>query len=146
MRTATTICLLVLTTGAFAAEDSAGIRAVLQEFNKALRQPESQALHKFFTAAADYRDACRKASGRAQIVSLLGAGRGVWSERTAPALEEQDIRMIGQSAALVDAAVVQYGSTIGKSMVPVILLLEREGEEWKISSWRTSACAPSPGP
>jgi hypothetical protein len=140
MTTATTICLIAFATGAFPADNSAGIRAVLQQFNKALRQPEAQALQKFFTPAADYRDLSRNVTGSHTIASLLSSGQRVWSERTPPAVEEHGIRMIGQSAALVDAYVIQYGSTVVKSMVPVVLLLENDGGAWRISSWRTSNC------
>src|SRR5687768_7317373 len=55
----------------------------------------------------------------------------IWSERTPPVLQEQAIKMIGVSAALVDAQIVQYGSTIVKSSVPVVLVLENEGGAWK---------------
>ena len=146
MSTATTICLLAFATGAFAADNSVDIRAVLQEFNKALRQPEAQTLQKFFTSAADYHDVSRKVTGADAIASLLSTGQGVWSERTPPALQEHGMRMIGQSAALVDAYVVQYGSTVVKSMVPILLVLENEGGVWKISSWRTSDCTLPPQP
>jgi hypothetical protein len=146
MRTTWTICLFALTTGAFAADNPAAIREVLREFNKALRQPEARAMQKFFTSSADYGDLSSKVTGRDAIASLLSAGQGVWSERTPPALQEHGMRMIGQSAALVDAYVVQYGSTVVKSMVPVVLVLENEGGVWKISSWRASACTLPPQP
>jgi hypothetical protein len=110
-------------------------RSVLRNFNEAVRKPESPAFAALFTLNADYRDATRVLRGRDAIVSLF-TGRQVWSERTPPLLREESIKLVGPSAALVDAQLIQYGSTIVKSGVPVVLLLEKEAGTWKISSWR----------
>jgi hypothetical protein len=53
------------------------------------------------------------------------------------------IRLAEKSAAFVDAQLVQYGSIVVKTMIPVVLLLKKEGDVWKIASWRTGAC-PTP--
>jgi hypothetical protein len=55
-------------------------------------------------------------------------------------LQEESIRLAGPSAAIVDAQLVQYGSTIGKQAIPVVLLVQKEAGVWKIASWRTVSC------
>jgi hypothetical protein len=52
-------------------------------------------------------------------------------------LQDEEIRLVGPYSALVDALLVQYGTTTGRSSVRVVLLLEKESGEWKISFWRT---------
>jgi ketosteroid isomerase-like protein len=144
----TTKLLLALAVGGLAmgADETEAIRVALRRFNEAVRKPEPQPLRAFFTPDADYRDATRALKGADALASLF-ADRQAWSERTPPMLQEESIRLAGPTAAFVDAQVVQYGSTIVKSGVPVVLLLERGAGEWKIASWRMAACPvvfPSP--
>jgi hypothetical protein len=122
------------------ADDHDEIRAVLQRFNESVRKSESQPFRTLFTSQADYRDATRVLKGSDVLASLFAKGQ-VWSERTPPMLQEQTIRLVGTSAALVDAHLVQYGSSILKSSVPVVLLLEKDTNAWRISSWRMFRCA-----
>jgi hypothetical protein len=93
-----------------------------------------------FTSEADYHDGTRHLKGPDTLVSLF-INRQLWSERTPPTLQEESIRLVGSSAALVDALLVQYGSTIVKSGIPVVLFFEKEAGAWKISSWRIAGCA-----
>lgn len=124
---------------AWSADDAEAIRAALHGFNEATRKAEPRQLRAFFTSDADYRDASVVLKGPDALVSLF-AHRQVWSERTPPMLQEQSIRLAGPSAAFVDAQLVQYGSTIVKSVIPVVLLLKKEADVWKIASWRIAAC------
>ena len=121
------------------ADEHDEIRTVLGRFNEPVRKPESQSLRTLFTSQADYRDTTRALKGRDGVVSVFTNGQ-VWSERTQPMLQEETIRLVGTSAALVDAHLVQYGSSILKSSVPVVLLLEKDARLWRISSWRMSGC------
>lgn len=138
-----TLCLFAYVTAGLSADDVVEIRSVLRSLNKALREGDAQVVKKFFTSTADYRDATRSVAGAVSIASLFSNDQ-VWSERTPPLLKQRGIRMIGVSAALVDAEVIQYGSTVLKSSVPVVLVLENEAGTWKISSWRMSGCASYP--
>ncbi len=131
---------VALTGLAVSAGDAGAIRAALRGFNEAVRKAEPRPLRAFFTSDADYRDITQVLKGPDALVSLF-ANRQVWSERTPPMLQEQSIRLAGPSAAFVDAQLVQYGSTIVKSVIPVVLLLEKEADVWKIASWRTAACS-----
>jgi ketosteroid isomerase-like protein len=134
--------LLVAAIACFAAraDDSDTIRAALRAFNEAVKRAETSPLRVFFTADADYRDAGRLLRGPDALAALF-AGRQAWSERTPPMIQEQSIRLSGSSAAFVDAQLVQYGSTIVKSGIPVVLLLEKDGDDWKIASFRMASCA-----
>lgn len=118
------------------ADETAKVRSVLRDFNRASQKPDRQLFELLFTSEADYRDSTRMSKGRDALVSLF-VSRRRWSERTAPMLQDEEIRLVGASTALVDAQLVQYGTTLGKSAVPVVLLLEKEAGEWRISSWRT---------
>ena len=136
MRIVSFLAMAVLAEGA---DNSDGIRSVLRGFNEAVRKREPQSFRTVFTSQADYRDATRSLKGPDALASLF-THQQVWSERTPPMLQEEAIRFIGGSAAFVDAQLVQYGSMIVKSSVPVVLLVEKEAGAWKISSWRMLAC------
>lgn len=122
------------------ADETAKVRSVLRDFNRASQKPDPQLFQTLFTLNADYRDSMRILKGRDALVSLF-ISRRRWSERTAPLLQDEEIRIVGAATALVDAQLVQYGTTLGKSAVRVVLLLEKEEDQWKISSWRTFGSA-----
>jgi hypothetical protein len=124
---------------AVSADDTEAIRTALRGFNEAIGKAQPQSLRAFFTSDVDYRDATRIMKGPDALVSLL-TNRQVWSERTPPMLQEISVRRTGSSVAFVDAQLVQYGSTIGKLVIPVVLLLEKEPDVWKIASWRMGSC------
>jgi ketosteroid isomerase-like protein len=137
--------LFIITTaiGAAPADDSEKVRSALRDFSDALQTERAESLSTFFTRNADYRDSVQTLNGADALTSLLAnffANRQVWSERTPPMLIAESIKFVSPSVAFVDAKVVQYGSTITRSSVPVVLLLEKEADVWKISSWRTTAC------
>ncbi len=139
------VLLFLLSIAAYAmgADEPGAIQTTLSRFNGAMQQAEPQSLRAFFVSNADYRDASRVLKGPDALIALF-ANRQMWSERTAPSLQEVSIRLVGRAAAFVDAQLVQYGSTIVKSSVPVVLLLEKEAGAWKIASWRTSTCLFTP--
>ena len=120
----------------FAADDSAGVRSSLNRFNQAVSSQDRQALAALFTTDADYRDGHQSVQGAAAITSLL-TGQQLWTEQTRPTLQEQSIKLLGPSTAFVDAQLVQYGSVMGKSSVPVVLILKQTENHWKIFVWRT---------
>src|SRR5687767_5986836 len=131
--------ILVTALLAAGADDSQEIRSVLRGFNEAVRKPERISFGILFAPEADYRDAERSLKGTDALVSWF-TNRQVWSERTPPMLQDESIRFVAPSVAFVDAQFVQYGSTILKSGVPVVLLLKKEADTWKISSWRMLSC------
>jgi hypothetical protein len=53
-------------------------------------------------------------------------------------LQDEDVRLVGPCAALVDARLVQYGTTAGTSGIRVVLVFKKQGGEWMIASWRMS--------
>ena len=128
------------------ADDTEELRAVLHRFNEAVGTSEAgRTLRTLFTPDADYRDSSRTLKG-GDVVAALFTNSQAWSERTRPHLQEQAIRSVGASAALIDASLVQYGSAIGRSSVPVVLLIERASGGWRISSWRMPECLIAPAP
>jgi hypothetical protein len=48
----------------------------------------------------------------------------------------QSIRFIAPEVALVDAANTQYGAVIPARRIPVLLVMKKEGAEWRIASLR----------
>ena len=67
---------------------------------------------------------------------LVQASDRPWSEVTTPRMVIQSIRLITPDVALVDAANTQYGSTILVRRVPVLVVMKREGKDWRIASLR----------
>jgi hypothetical protein len=61
--------------------------------------------------------------------------RQPWSETTKPALVLGSVRFITPDVALADAVYGQYGSTIIRRY-PLLLVVKREGQEWRIASLR----------
>ena len=50
----------------------------------------------------------------AEFAGSLPAPAGVWTERTRPRLQVEDVRFLGLDVALVDAAWIVYGSLVLK--------------------------------
>jgi hypothetical protein len=59
-----------------------------------------------------------------------------WSEATTPRMAIQSIRFVTPDVALVDAADTQYGSVIPARRIPVLLVMKKEGADWRIASLR----------
>jgi hypothetical protein len=135
IRTSVLLAITVLAAGAGGTEE---IQALLRNFNHTARKPDSQSFRKLFRSNATYRDPVRSVSGIDALVSIFTDDQ-IWSERTSPRLQDESIRLIGESAALVDARLVQYGSTMVKFSVPLVLLVEKDAGVWKISAVRAPA-------
>jgi hypothetical protein len=58
-----------------------------------------------------------------------------WSEVTAPRIVATSIRFVTPDVAPVDAVIAQYGSLSG-SREPVLLVMTKQGREWRIASLR----------
>lgn len=133
------LCLsLVFAAGLWAdeASDQAAIHQVLASLNDPPDAPGAMPPASFFTADADSSDRDRLANLKRRFA---WNPKQPWSEVTAPQFTAQSIRFVTADVALVDAAVSQYGSTIGVRRVPVLLLMRRDGVEWKIAAVRNIA-------
>lgn len=127
------LCLPVLL---FAEDESEEIHSALSRFNQAVHKQDRQRLASSFTNDADYRDRNQSLQGASGIIALF-MGQELWTERTPPTLQEQSVKVLGSSIAFVDAQLVGYGSVMGKSSVPVVLVMRKTDMEWRIFIWRT---------
>ncbi len=66
---------------------------------------------------------------------LLGHGEP-WSEVTPPYIAIRSIRFITADVAVVDAASTQYGSVILVRKLPLLLVMKRQGRDWRIAYLR----------
>jgi hypothetical protein len=69
----------------------------------------------------------------------------VWSEMSRPVMVTYSVQFLSPNVARVEAARVQYGSTATRS-VPLIILLEKTREGWKVTAFRESADPVQPPP
>ena len=60
----------------------------------------------------------------------------IWSETTAPVIQNESVRLLSDDVALVNANQVQYGSLILKKSVPLTMLLKYAGGRWQIMTMR----------
>jgi hypothetical protein len=111
-------------------DDRAQIRAVAARLNAGYPSD-------LFTDDAD-----SQLSRLSDLDGLLRRSGKPWSEVTAPRVVTQRIRFITKDVALVDAAVVQYGSTLPVHRVPLLLVMRREARGWRIASLRVLAWLP----
>jgi hypothetical protein len=126
--------------------DRDGIPEVIAALNKALDKPDNGAFAALFLKDADLRLGDRLYPGVAAVTIRLSESRRPWSEVTPPRIEEVQIRRLAPDIALVDAAWVQYGSTILRRALPAILVLKQENEEWRVATLRVGvACLMPPG-
>ena len=58
------------------------------------------------------------------------------SEVTQPKLVARSIRFITSEVALVDGAIAQFGSVILERSTPVLLVMKKEGANWRIAAIR----------
>jgi hypothetical protein len=66
----------------------------------------------------------------------VAASKAVWSELSMPVMTIESIRFLTADVALVNAANSQFGSTTLRQKIPVLVILLRQGNEWKIASLR----------
>ncbi len=67
---------------------------------------------------------------------LLKLSEEPWSEITGPRLVIQSIRFVTPDVALVNAVNAHYGSIILARRIPVLLVMKKEGTDWRIASLR----------
>jgi hypothetical protein len=90
--------------------------------NKAQNQTERQAL---FTPDADN-----------DFNRLPASGGQPWSEVSEPILIIRTVRFVSPEVALVDAMNSRFGSTVLVQRTPVLLVMRKEQNVWKIASVR----------
>jgi hypothetical protein len=67
---------------------------------------------------------------------LVPTSDGPLSEVTMPRIVIESVRFITADVALVDAANTQYGSVILMRRLPVLLVMKKEGQNWRIAALR----------
>jgi hypothetical protein len=138
-------CSLVFATLACADEaaDRSAIERVIGALND--RQAGSRKKRTLFTPDADSElEHLSKLDHR--LLQLSGES---WSEVTTPSFVIHSIRFVTTDVALVNAASTQYGSTILVRRIPLLLVMKKEGSDWRIASLRVVAHVmswPSAGP
>jgi hypothetical protein len=113
-----------------------GIATLISAMNDALRKSDTDALAAVFEATSDFRITGSRAVTGARPISVRLLARRPWSEVTPPKIENMAIRMITPNVAVVDAAWVQYGSAVTRRALPVLLVVKKEGEHWRVASLR----------
>ena len=64
----------------------------------------------------------------------------IWSEFSPAILRIRSVQLAGPDMAIVVAAWVRYGSTVVLREAPVVLVVRRDGDAWRITKRRRSAC------
>ena len=67
---------------------------------------------------------------------LLRLSNEPLSEVTAPVVVIRSVRFVTLDVALIDAANTQYGSLVLQTRIPVLLVMRKEAQNWKIVSLR----------
>jgi len=67
---------------------------------------------------------------------------GAMSEVSPPHISTREVHFITPDVALVDAENTQYGSTIVVRRVPIVFVLKRQADEWKIAATRANCPLP----
>ena len=122
-------CLLLIS--AFAWADETADRSAIQTVVEALNADSGKPASSLFTADAD-----SDLSRLPDLDRRLTPADAPWSEVTKPHITLQKIRFVTPEVALVDAANTQFGSTILVRRVPMLLVMRREAEGWRIASLR----------
>jgi hypothetical protein len=81
--------------------------------------------------------------------SLLSVNEQPWSEVTSPRITTRSIRLIAPRFALVECANTQYGSVLVVRTTSMLLVMKKDGEQWRIASvgaLQDSAIAANPSP
>jgi hypothetical protein len=123
---------------AFARADEASDRAAIDRVIAALNDPQTPPAT-LFTSDADSAAELARLSRLDR--AMAGASRQPWSEVTRPRIVSRAIRFITAEVALADAAETQYGSVILARSVPVLLVMKKEGNTWRIAALRVGPAA-----
>jgi len=118
------------------AADHIAIEKVIAALSEARRATDIKALSALFVsdAARTELEYLSAMDGR-----LLDASHRPWSEVTIPRIVTKSIHFVTPDAAVVDASNTQYGSVILVRSVPVLFVMKRQGEAWRIDSLRVLA-------
>ena len=114
--------------------DSADDRAAIEKIVMAVFEGAStgRPVSTLFAADADSEFDRLKQLDR----QIFGLSHEHLSEVTPPVVVIRSIRFVTPDVALTDAANTQYGSMILQTRIPVLLVLRREGIDWRIVSLR----------
>ena len=66
--------------------------------------------------------------------SMLSANEQPWSEVTSPRITTRSIQLIAPRFALVECTNTQYGSVLVVRTTPMLLVMKKDGEQWRIAS------------
>jgi hypothetical protein len=126
------MCVVLAASSALAREreDRADIERVVSILNDPrTTAPQKGAL--FATDAQNQLDRLAELDHR-----MIGEPRAPWSEVTTPRIVIQSMRFITPDVALVDAVNTQYGSVILVHRVPVLIVMKKEEQDWRIAALR----------
>jgi len=81
---------------------------------------------------------------------MLSVNEQPWSEVTSPRITTRSIRLIAPRFALVECTSTQYGSVLVVRTTSMLLVIKKDGEQWRIASVQalqdpTVAAKPLPG-
>jgi hypothetical protein len=132
------VCLAMLLFASLALADSAladsdADRTAIQSVIATLNDHTAPTSTLFATDGADSAELGRLAD----LDRMLSRSAEPLSEVTAPKITVRSIRFITPDVALVDGINAQYGSVIVTKSVPVLLVMKKEGSNWRIASFRT---------
>jgi hypothetical protein len=134
------VCVVTLLCAALALADSAladsdADRTAIQSVVATLNDHTAPASTLFTTDGADGAELGRLAD----LNRMLSPSAEPLSEVTPPKIAVGSIRFITPDVVLVDGISAQYGSVIVTKSVSVLLVMKREGSNWRIASFRTIA-------
>jgi hypothetical protein len=115
--------------------DSDADRTAIQSVIATLNGHTAPASTLFTTDGADSAELGRLAN----LDRMLSPSEEPLSEVTPPKITVRSIRFITPDVALADGISSQYGSVIVTKSVSVLLVMKREGSNWRIASFRTIA-------
>jgi hypothetical protein len=114
------LCLSILG-AACAWADDAGDREAIERVIAAVNN-HSKPLTDVFTADAPESER-----------SMLSAHEEPWSEITSSRITIRSIRLIAPQIALVESMNTQYGSVIVMRSAPMLLVMKKDGAQWRIA-------------
>ena len=128
----TLMCVVLAASSGLASEreDRADIERVVSILN----DPRTTAAQKgalFATDAQNQLDRLAELDHR-----MIGDPQAPWSEVTTTRMVIQSIRFITPDVALVDAVNTQYGSIALVHRVPVLIVMKKEKQDWRIAALR----------
>ena len=114
------------------AADRAAIQRVIETLNAAQSHPGAQRPADLFTPDAENEMNKLRRVGR----RMTQMAREPWSETTPPHIVLRRIRFVTPDVALADGGNTQFGSVILVRSIPVLLVMKKEGQDWRIAALR----------